>query len=153
MHNQQPARDSIDDALITPSLIKLGASLVYDSLVVIALCFALALLFIGVLGDATQGSKRYFLQSFLCVSVGLYFVWCWVKSGQTLAMQTWHLKLVDQHGQLLTPVKATLRYGLACLSLMLFGLGFLWVLVDRDRMYLHDRLVGSRIVACYLRST
>jgi uncharacterized RDD family membrane protein YckC len=153
MHNQQPLQESTEGALTPPSLLKLGASLVYDCLVVIALCFALALLFIGLLGDATQGGKRYFLQSFLCLSVGLYFVWCWLKSGQTLAMQTWHLKLVDQHGQLLTPSIAVLRYGLACLSLMLFGLGFLWVLVDRDRMYLHDRLLGSRIINCYLRST
>jgi uncharacterized RDD family membrane protein YckC len=153
MYTQQPVSASTDGAHIKPSLIKLGASLVYDSLVVMALCFALALVFIGLLGDATQGSKRYLLQSFLGLSVGLYFVWCWLKSGQTLAMQTWHLKLVDQHGQLLTPAIAVLRYGLACLSLMLFGLGFLWVLVDRDRMYLHDRLLGSRIVDCYLRST
>lgn len=153
MHNQQPLQESTEGTHTSPSLIKLGASLVYDSLAVIALCFALAFLFIGLVGDATQGSKRYLLQSFLCLSVGLYFVWCWQKSGQTLAMQTWHLKLVDQNGQLLTPYVAILRYGLACLSLMLFGLGFLWVLVDRDRIYLHDRLLGSRIINCYLRST
>ena len=153
MQKQQPERDLTGVALIRPSLIKLGASLVYDSLVIVALCFALALLFISVLGDATQGTKRYFLQSFLCISVGLYFVWCWVKSGQTLAMQTWHLKLVDQHGQLLTPPIATLRYALACLSLMFFGMGFLWAIVDRDRMYLHDRILGSRVINCYLRST
>lgn len=153
MYKPQLARVSTDGALVVPSLIKLGASLVYDSLVLVALCFALALIFIGILGDATQGSKRYFLQSFLCLSVGLYFVWCWLKSGQTLAMQTWHLKIVDQHGQLLTTPTAVLRYGLACVSLMLFGLGFLWSIVDRDRMYLHDRILGSRIIDCYLRST
>ncbi len=44
MHNQQPLRESTEGALTTPSLIKLGASFVYDSLVVMALCFALALL-------------------------------------------------------------------------------------------------------------
>jgi uncharacterized RDD family membrane protein YckC len=76
----------------------------------------------------------------------VYFVWCWRKSGQTLAMQTWQLKLVDNRAQLLTVNVAIARYVLACLSLMLFGIGFLWAIVDRDRLFLHDRLLKTHII-------
>lgn len=136
-----------------PSLFKLGACLIYDALVVIALCFACALVFLWLAGDATHGIKRYLFQLFLWLSVGVYFVWCWLKSGQTLAMQTWQLKLVSQDGRLLSVRLAIARYVLASMSLMLFGLGFLWAIFDRDRLFLHDRILKSRIIPCHLRST
>jgi uncharacterized RDD family membrane protein YckC len=129
-----------------PSLTKLGACLIYDALVVIALSFACAWVFLWLVGDATHGIKRYALQLFLCLSVGTYFVWCWLKSGQTLAMQTWQLKLVNQDAQLLSVKVAVARYVLACVSLMLFGLGFLWAIIDRDHLFLHDRLLQTRII-------
>lgn len=128
-----------------PSLLRLGACIVYDGLVVLALSFALALVFILLFGDASHGFKRYGLQLFLWLGVGLYFVWCWRKSGQTLAMQTWQLKLSNaQLGRLSWP-QALLRYVMASLSLGVFGLGFIWAVFDPDRLFLHDRLLGSRI--------
>lgn len=128
-----------------PSLLRLGACIVYDGLVVLALSFALALVFILLFGDASHGFKRYGLQLFLWLGVGLYFVWCWRKSGQTLAMQTWQLKLSNaQLGRLSWP-QVLLRYVMASLSLGVFGLGFIWAVFDPDRLFLHDRLLGSRI--------
>lgn len=131
---------------MAPGLLKLGACLIYDALVVIAISFACALVFLWLAGDATHGVKRYLLQLFLLLSVGFYFVWCWLKSGQTLAMQTWQLKLVSQNGQLLSMHVAIARYLLACVSLALFGLGFLWAIIDRDRLFLHDRLLKTHII-------
>ncbi|MES2182509.1 MAG: RDD family protein [Pseudomonadota bacterium] len=152
MQNKQIVRIS------PPSLLKLGACLIYDALVIIALSFACALLFVWLLGEATQGVKHYLLQLFLWLSIGVYFVWCWHKSGQTLAMQAWKLKLVTQEDvnqapQLLTFKLAIARYALASVGLMLFGVGFLWVIVDRDTLFLHDRLLKTQIISNYLRST
>lgn len=129
-----------------PSLLKLGACFIYDTLSVIALSFACVGLFLWVAGDATHGNRRYLLQLFLWLSVGAYYVWCWSKSGQTLAMRTWRLKLVDKNEQLLSIKVAIARYVLACVSLMVFGLGFLWAIVDPDRLFLHDRILKNRIV-------
>ena len=128
-----------------PAWLRLAACLLYDGLVVLALSFALALGFILLFGDASHGLKRYALQLFLWLGVGLYFVWCWRKSGQTLAMQTWQLKLSDGQTKLLNWPQALIRYALASLSLAAFGLGFVWALFDRDGLFLHDRLLNSRI--------
>jgi len=49
---------------------------------------------------------------------GIYFVWYWQKTGQTLAMQTWHVKLVDENGKLLTRGHALKRYAISSLWLI-----------------------------------
>ena len=136
----------MSDFLQAPSLLKLGACFIYDALAVIALCFVCALVVIILIGDASYGLKRYMLQLFLWIAIGIYFVWCWSKSGQTLAMQTWQLKVVNEDYQLLTWNKATARYMLASVSLMLFGLGFLWAIVDRGHLFLHDRVLNTYII-------
>lgn len=148
-----PAQPAIATELTPPSIFKLGASLIYDTLVVIALCFAGALIFIALVGDATHGTKRYLLQLFLWLAVGSYFVWCWLKGGQTLAMHTWRLKLVRLDNRSLSVQLAMTRYVMASLSLLVFGLGFLWAIIDRDHLFLHDRLLKTKIGEYHLRST
>lgn len=133
--------------MVAPSLIKLGACLLYELLTVIAIVFVSAGLFLWIAGDATHGAKRMLLQIFLWLTVGAYFVWCWRKSGRTLAMQAWKFKLIGDDKQLLSFKIAALRYVLATLGMVLFGLGFLWAIVDRQHLFLHDRLLKSRIVS------
>ncbi|PKO33262.1 MAG: RDD family protein [Betaproteobacteria bacterium HGW-Betaproteobacteria-7] len=76
-----------------------------------------------------------------------YFVWFWLHGGQTLPMKTWKMRVVNQDGSPLRPLQAVLRYLAAWPSILLFGIGILWALVDRDRQFLHDRIAGSRIVS------
>jgi len=118
----------------------------YEALTVVALSFVCAGLFVWFAGDATHGIKRLFMQLFLWLAIGAYFIWCWLKSGQTLAMQAWQLKLVNQENQLLTLRFAMARYLLATLSLALFGLGFLWAVFDSKKLFLHDRLLKCKVV-------
>lgn len=131
---------------IAPSFLKLGACLIYEALTVIALGLTFSALFLWLFGDATHGFKRALLQLFLWSAIGVYFIRCWLKTGQTLAMQAWQLKLVNQELHLVTLNIAVLRYALATVSLMLLGMGFLWALFDKDRLFLHDRLLDSSIV-------
>ncbi len=130
----------------TPSLMKLGACLIYEVLTIIALCFISAWFFIWLAGDATQGIKRLILQFFLWLSVGSYLVYCWARTGQTLAMQAWGLRLVHKEGSPLSLHLAIIRYLLASLSLSLFGFGYLWALVDQNKLFLHDRLLKCSVV-------
>ncbi len=115
-----------------PSLLKLGACLIYETLTLIALSFTFAAIFVWLAGDSTQGLKRLLLQLFLWGAIGSYYVRCWLKSGQTLAMQAWKLRLVGQSGAPLDLQRVILRYVAATLGLMLFGVGFLWCLFDKS---------------------
>ena len=129
------------------SYFKLLAACVYELLLLIALWFIAALLFISLFGDATHSYKRYFLQFYLWLITGAYFVWCWRKSGQTLAAQTWKIKLVNQAGDTLNVRQAITRYFFSSLSALVLGFGFIWALFDRDRLYLHDRLLKTRFMS------
>ena len=124
------------------------ASLLYESLLllgVLGLTFMVPYLIAGVLWQVTPAGWFAWLHVYLVL--GAYFVWYWRRQGQTLAMQTWRLKLVNAaDGRLPGVATGWLRYSLAWFSVLGFGLGLLWALVDRDRQFLHDRLVGTRVV-------
>jgi uncharacterized RDD family membrane protein YckC len=125
---------------VTPSLARRLAAMVYELFLVFAVAFFAAWIFFFASGarDATSGVLRRELQLFIVVVLAAYFLWCWLRGGQTLAMRAWHIRLVD-----VTPRKALLRFLLAT---ALLPLSILWALVDRDRQFLHDRLAGTRLI-------
>jgi uncharacterized RDD family membrane protein YckC len=134
-----------------PSFIKLGASLFYELLVLIALAFFSVGIFYIIFGDATHGVKRVFLQLFVWLLMGAYFVRSWVVRGQTLAMRSWGLRLIDANhlnasSQTMDWQKALLRYVLVSLNLALFGLGFFYCFFDVDKRFLHDKLLNTKII-------
>ena len=121
-------------------------SILYESLLVFAVVFFAGLLFYGAASGRLSGLIRNLFQIYLIVILGLYFVWCWHRGGQTLPMKTWKLRLVSAGGGPVSVRRAALRYLLACLSFALAGTGLVWAVFDRDRQFLHDRLAGTRIV-------
>ena len=112
--------------------------------------------------------ERILLQSALFVVAGAYFVVCWTRSGQTLALKAWRLKVVDYEGRPPRMGRAISRYvlawhlwlpGLAVAGLfkpgaaaivaalgVSFALLLIPPLVDRQRRLLHDLWTDTRIV-------
>jgi uncharacterized RDD family membrane protein YckC len=117
--------------------------MVYEAVLLFAVAFFAAWLFFFASGgrDATEGWLRYALQVFIAVVFAGYFLWCWLRGGQTLAMKAWKIRLVD-----VTPRKALLRFFLA-LMFVPTGISILAVFFDRERQFLHDRLAGTRLVS------
>lgn len=126
--------------------LRLLAACVYELLLLIALWMLCTWIFVSVFGDASTGYKRYGLQFQLWLATGTYFVWCWCKSGQTLATQTWKIKLVNQQDKTLNLKQALIRYTLASLCLLVCGAGYLWIFVDKNGLFLHDRLLKARFI-------
>jgi uncharacterized RDD family membrane protein YckC len=114
--------------------------MLYEAILLFAVAFFAAWLFFFASGarDATGGWLRTALQIFIVATFAAYFLWCWLRGGQTLAMKAWRIRVVD-----VTPRRALARFALA---LALFPASVAWALVDRDRQFLHDRLAGTRLV-------
>jgi uncharacterized RDD family membrane protein YckC len=114
----------------------------YESLLLFAVAFFAGWLFFFASGgrDATAGWLRPALQAFIVVVFAAYFLRCWLRGGQTLAMKAWRIRLVD-----ITPGKAILRF-LFAMILVPTGISFLWAFFDKEKKFLHDRLAGTRLV-------
>jgi uncharacterized RDD family membrane protein YckC len=137
-----------DSAIATPSatLKTRLAAMVYESLLVTAVLFLAAFVFIPLAGDMGVAWKRHAFRIYLLGVLFGYFSLFWMRSGQTLAMKTWRIRLVDRNGKLIGLKQALLRFILAFLGFGLFGLSIVWAWFDRDRQFLHDRLAGTRLV-------
>ncbi|HUL97354.1 MAG TPA: RDD family protein [Usitatibacter sp.] len=129
-----------------PALGRRLASALYEALIVVAIVIVADLPFTILFGDLTLGWHRYALQAWNVAVVGAYFVLAWTRSGQTLPMKTWRLRVVRWDGAPVGAARAAHRYLLAVLGLAALGAGFAWALFDRDRQFLHDRLAGTAIV-------
>ena len=128
-----------------PFLIRM-AVMVYELLLVTAVMFVAALPFLYLVGNAETGWRHYLFQVYILGVLFAYFSAFWLRSGQTLAMKTWRIRLVNPDGTRLTLRQAALRFVIALLGLLLAGIGFWWALFDRDRQFLHDRIVGTRLI-------
>ena len=122
------------------------ASMLYESLLllgVLSVSFMLPHLALGMIWEIVLPGPVLVVHVFLVM--GAYFVWYWRHGGQTLAMQTWKLRLIRSDGSPPLLGQLLLRYFLSWPSLLFYGAGLFWVFFDRDRQFLHDRLAGTRI--------
>ena len=70
--------------------------MVYEAVLLFAVGFFGAWVFFFASGgaDATAGATRHLLQLFIALVFAAYFLWCWLRGGQTLAMKAWKIRLV-----------------------------------------------------------
>lgn len=130
-----------------PGMLRRLASMLYESMLLFAIAFLATWLFQFAAGTLRiEGWRVHVLQLFLLAVFASYFLWCWLRGGQTLAMKTWRIRLVSKNGHgKLAPQAAMLRFFYA-LMLVPTTIGIFWAMVDRDRQFLHDRLAGSLLV-------
>ena len=130
-----------------PPILRRLASMLYEFLLLFAIGFLATWLFQFAAGTlAIEGWRRHLLQLFILGVYAIYFLWCWLRGGQTLAMKTWRIRLVAKDGHRnLAPRAALLRFVYA-LFLVPTLIGLFWAMVDRDRQFLHDRLAGSLLI-------
>jgi uncharacterized RDD family membrane protein YckC len=134
----------------TPAaLLRRLAALVYDTLLLLAVLFVATFLVLPLTGGEAVPAGSPGFRSYLFLVAFLYFALPWTRSGQTLGLKAWRLRVERQDGGRLTPWDALWRFLAGALALLPLGVGLLWVLVDRDRLAWHDRLSGTRVVRVF----
>ena len=128
------------------SLLRRLGAMIYDTLLVVALLFMSTIPFIAIRGGESVEPQNFSYQLTMLLVTYLFFVGFWTQKGRTLGMQSWGLRVEDTRGNLPSVQAASLRFMLAALSLACLGAGFLWQLVDRDKLTWHDRLSDTRLM-------
>ncbi len=153
---------------VTPPLMRRMACWLYEGMLLFGVVFIAGYLF-GTLSQTRNAlDNRHALQAFLFVVFGIYFTWFWAR-GQTLAMKTWDIALVDAAGRPVTQARALLRYLLswswflpplaavapfgltgAETTVIVTGWVVVWALLSRfhpQQQFWHDALAGTRLVS------
>jgi uncharacterized RDD family membrane protein YckC len=153
--------------LIAPGLLRRMACWLYEGLLIFGVVFIAGYLFSTLSQTRHALDNRHGLQAFLFVVFGIYFTWFWSK-GQTLAMKTWNIRLVDRQGRPVTQARALGRYVLSWLwflpplavipsfslsagetTVIVTGWILVWAILSRfhpEQQFWHDALAGTRLV-------
>jgi uncharacterized RDD family membrane protein YckC len=76
----------------------------------------------------------------------LYFAYQWALSGRTLGMAVLGIRVVSTDGSAIGIRQAVIRTLSFPLSFLVFGLGFLGILTNRDRHAWHDRIAHTAVI-------
>ena len=123
-------------------------ALAYDLLPLLGLWFLAGVIGVAMTGgafDAHRLDHKIVMQALLLAFSASYFVISWSRGGQTIGMRAWKMRLTMQDGSRLIWPRALLRFFLACVSLVLLGVGFWWSLFDPRRRTLHDIVCHTRM--------
>lgn len=153
--------------LPAPSLLRRMACWLYEGMLLFGVVFIAGYLFGSLSQTRNALDNRHALQAFLFVVFGIYFTWFWSR-GQTLAMKTWDIAIVDRHGQsisqrrafarylaswcwFLPPLALSARFGLGGGETTVIAIGWIlvWALLSRFhplRQFWHDAIAGTRLV-------
>jgi uncharacterized RDD family membrane protein YckC len=75
-----------------------------------------------------------------------YFGYSWAVSGRTFGMAVLGVRVVRADGAIAEPRRGVVRALVFPLSFLLLGLGFLGILVQRERRALHDLIAGTAVI-------
>jgi uncharacterized RDD family membrane protein YckC len=120
------------------------AAIVYESLLIGAIIFCVVAVASVAYVDTIKPGTLW-LQALILAAPMVYFVLCWARSGQTLAMLPWRLLLSDKHGKRVSYGRGCARFFVA--TLLGFGVvGLLWQWFDRSGLALQDRITDTRVL-------
>ena len=71
-----------------------------------------------------------------------YLAYYWTKRGQTPGMRVWKVKAITHMGKLMSWKNALYRFVFS-----LFGLGLLWIVFDKQKLALQDRLSNTHLIS------
>lgn len=145
-----------EEDAISAGLLRRLAALLYDAFLVAAIWMALGFGMQFIVGPDTnqlidgQVQTDPLLSAILffamVVAAAGFYIWFWMRTGQTLGMIAWRIKAVSANGGLMNFKQAVLRFVLAWPSFFCLGVGYLWLYIDKHGNAIHDILSGTQVI-------
>lgn len=161
---------ALTDFPMAPSRFRRFACMMYEGVLLFGVVFLAGYLFDTLTQSRNALMLRHARQVILFIAIGAYFVLSWQRRGQTLPMKTWNIRLMDRGQHSPTLPRLVLRYVLIwplplLTALLIYGVSrasgyasidlfivcapfsvFIWTWLDPQGQFLHDRLLGTRLV-------
>ena len=108
--------------------------------------------FVGIGSDSNFLSVITGIAAFLLILIlflfqFFYFGYFWSRNGQSLGMKMLSMKVVRRNNEEMTFIRSALRGTLGYyISGLLFGLGYLWALIDANNETWHDKIFDTWVV-------
>ena len=129
-----------------PGIFSRLMSFTYDIFLVAALWFLFGFIFLG-LYKLIVADNDYFPPPIgamiLLLTTAGYYVYFWSNGRNTLGMSTWSHEIVNDQGRKLSKKSAFQRF---LLYALLSALGMLWIIFDKEKKCLPDRILGLKVV-------
>lgn len=124
---------------------RLGA-ISYDALILITLLILTSML-ISIPFNINPEHPLFFVYQGCIYSISfLFYGWFWTHGGQTLGMKTWKFKITSTDGGKVNWLKALVRFLVAIISWLPFGLGYIWSMFDRQKRTWHDIASKTQLI-------
>jgi uncharacterized RDD family membrane protein YckC len=134
------------DIKSTPGFLRRLAAQIYDFFLLIALLFfATALLLPFTAGEAVTTQQTLIYRVYLTIISFFFYGWFWTHGGQTLGLRAWKIKVLTLEQKPISWTQALLRFATAIVSLVFCGLGFLWILIDKNKRSWHDHISKTAV--------
>ncbi|MFT5705880.1 MAG: putative RDD family membrane protein YckC [Oceanospirillaceae bacterium] len=130
--------------LATASLLRRLGAILYDCLIVIALSFAVTAAWMLIMNTEQAVGPAY--QSTLFISIFLFFGFFWTRTGQTIGMLAWRIRVQSKEGLSISWTQALIRFFAAMLAAAIFGLGYLWMLISDEKLTWQDKISNTEVV-------
>ncbi len=127
------------------SLLRRLGAITYDIFLAFSLVFFVAGVIIIVFFDAKAQGDTTLFYIVTIPTTYLYFSLSWVKGRQTLGMKAWKFQVIQENGNNITHKQALIRFTSGIFSFAIFGLGFLYQLLNKDGLTMHD-LISKTIL-------
>lgn len=122
------------------------AAILYDTLLLLALLFVASAIHLAIAGGEARTGSDIVRSLFIVMIAFAFFAFFWLHGGQTLGMRAWRIRLQNRGGGPITPWQAMLRFLAAIVSWLALGLGFLWSLLDKEKLTWHDHFSITELV-------
>ena len=124
------------------------AAMFYDAFLLLACIIVLGFvfLFINHGEDIRPGNPlQYALRTAIAATSLFFYAYFWSHQSQTLGMRAWRLVVVDERGGSPRLWQAALRWFMALITLLPFGIGLWWRFFDREKRTLYDIFSRTRL--------
>lgn len=146
MHQPKQSTTEPTTEFSSASLFVRIAAMLYDGLLILAMWMTITIVGIAINNGIAVEAGNPILSSILFIAVFVFYAKFWTHGGQTLGMRAWRLKIINLQSGQITLIQCMLRLVMAFISLAVCGLGYVWMLVDKDKLAWHDRFSYTRIV-------